>query len=44
MAISTGVGILLVFNKKVFPKKEEELETNKIVPPIIVQHYEKPKA
>jgi len=24
MAISTGVGILLVFNKKVFPKKEEE--------------------
>ncbi len=44
MAISTGVGILLVFNKKVFPKKEEELETNKIVPPIVVQHYEKPKA
>lgn len=28
MAISTGVGILLVFNKKVFPnKKEEELAT-----------------
>jgi len=25
MAISTGVGILLVFNKKVFPPKEEEL-------------------
>lgn len=26
MAISTGVGILLVFNKKAFPKIEEELE------------------
>jgi len=25
-AISTGVGILLVFNKKAFPKKEDELE------------------
>lgn len=25
-AISTGVGILLVFNKKAFPKTEEELE------------------
>lgn len=24
MAISTGVGILLVFNKRVFPKKEED--------------------
>jgi len=26
MAISTGVGILLVFNKRVFPKNEEEQE------------------
>ncbi len=43
MAISTGVGILLVFNKKAFPKKEEEEESHKIVPPIVVQHYEKPK-
>lgn len=25
MAISTGVGIILVFNKKVFPKKEEKI-------------------
>ncbi len=44
MAISTGVGILLVFNKKVFPKKVEEEESLKIVPPVVVQHYEKPKA
>lgn len=44
MAISTGVGILLVFNKKVFPKKEEEKDNHKIVPPVVVQHYEKPKA
>jgi len=44
-AISTGVGILLVFNKKAFPKKVEEQEdTYKIVPPIVVQHYEKPKS
>jgi len=27
MAISTGVGILLVFNKKVFPKDKEEVTT-----------------
>ena len=44
-AISTGVGILLAFNKKAFPKKAEEEEENlKIVPPVVVQHYEKPKA
>ena len=44
MAISTGVGMLLVFNKKAFPKEEEEDQTQKIVPPIVVKHYEKPKA
>ena len=44
-AISTGVGMLLVFNKKAFPKKVEvEEDTNKIVPPVVVRHYEKPKA
>jgi len=44
-AISTGVGILLAFNKKAFPKKiEEEENTDIIVPPVVVQHYEKPKA
>jgi signal peptidase II len=45
MAISTGVGILLVFNKKAFPKKEKEEENvHQIVPPVIVKHYRKPKA
>lgn len=45
MAISTGVGILLVFNKKAFPKKEkEEKNVHQIVPPVIVRHYRKPKA
>ena len=44
MAISTGVGILLIFNKKAFPKTEKEEENvNKIVPPVIVRHYRKPK-
>lgn len=42
-AITTGVCLLLIFNKKVFPKKEEE-PTDHIVPPVVVQHYEKPKA
>ena len=28
-AISTGVGTLLVFNKKAFPKEEENVEENK---------------
>ncbi|HHC81117.1 MAG TPA: lipoprotein signal peptidase [Flavobacteriia bacterium] len=40
-AITTGVGLLLVFNKKAFPKKEEE-PTDYIVPPVVVQHYQKP--
>ncbi len=43
MAISTGVGILLVFNKKAFPKKVEE-EGDYIKPPVEVRHYEKPKS
>lgn len=45
MAISTGVGLLLVFNKKAFPKKENEEENENIIkPPFQVNHYEKPKA
>lgn len=46
MAISTGVGILLVFNKKAFPKEEKAKDKDdlKIVPPVVVKHYEKPKA
>ncbi len=45
MAISTGVGILLVFNKKAFPKEEkEEDNVHKIVPPIVVKHYRKPQS
>ncbi|MET2983576.1 lipoprotein signal peptidase [Aureibaculum conchae] len=44
-AISTGVGLLLVFNKRVFPKKEKEEESkDHIVPPVVVRHYEKPKS
>ena len=45
MAISTGVGILLVFNKKAFPKKEKEEENvHKIVPPVVVRHYRRPNS
>lgn len=45
MAISTGVGILLVFNKRAFPKEEKEKENvHKIVPPVIVKHYRKPQS
>lgn len=45
MAISTGVGILLVFNKKAFPKREKPEENiDHIVPPVIVKHYRKPKS
>jgi len=44
MAISTGVGILLVFNKRIFPKKEKEENKLTIEPPVVVKHYEKPKA
>jgi len=43
MAISTGVGILLVFNKRIFPKKIAEKENLTIEPSVVVQHYEKPK-
>lgn len=41
-AITAGVSLLLIFNKKAFPKKEEQ-ETDYIVPPVVVQHYQKPK-
>ncbi len=41
-AITVGVSLLLIFNKKAFPKKEEQ-ETDYIVPPVVVQHYQKPK-
>lgn len=45
MAISTGVGILLVFNKKAFPKTEKEEENEHLIKtPFKVRHYEKPKA
>jgi len=41
-AISTGVGILLVFNKKAFPKKEYEQEvTETVVEETIHQTFEK---
>lgn len=30
MSISTGVGILIVFNKKAFPKKEKKVETEEV--------------
>ncbi|MGB5363321.1 MAG: lipoprotein signal peptidase [Aureibaculum sp.] len=42
-AITTGVSLLLVFNKKAFPKKVESIPAENIVPPVIVRHYEKPK-
>ncbi len=43
-AITAGVSLLLIFNKKVFPKKEtNQEEKDHIVPPVVVQHYEKPK-
>ncbi len=41
-AISIGVGLLLVFNKKAFPKKEKKKKLKKhINPPVVVHHYEK---
>ena len=43
-AITTGVGLLLVFNKKAFPKEKEEEPSDYIVPPVVVKHYQKPKA
>ena len=44
MAISTGVGILLIFNKRAFPKPEkEEEDVHKITPSVIVKHYRRPK-
>lgn len=43
-AITTGVCILLFFNKKAFPKKVMSEPVENIVPPVVVQHYEKPKA
>jgi len=43
-AITTGVSLLLLFNKKAFPKPEE-IEPGAIIePPIVVTHYEKPKS
>ncbi|MCK0132440.1 lipoprotein signal peptidase [Flavobacteriaceae bacterium F08102] len=43
-AITTGVMLLLVFNKKAFPKKDkEEKPKDFIEPPVVVQHYNKPK-
>ncbi len=43
-AITTGVGLLLLFNKKAFPKKEQKEEhKDHIVPPVVVHHYEKSK-
>lgn len=45
MAIATAVGILIVFNKKAFPKKEKEEENENLIDkPFEVRHYEKPKA
>lgn len=41
-AITSGVILLLIFNKKAFPKKEDEL-TDHIALPVVVQHYNKPK-
>jgi signal peptidase II len=43
-AITSGVCLLLIFNKKAFPKNEESIPAENIVPPVIVRHYEKPKA
>jgi hypothetical protein len=43
-AITTGVSLLLVFNKKAFPKMKEEEQSDYIVPPVVVKHYQKPKA
>ena len=44
-SITAGVGLLLIFNKKVFPKKEKvEEPKNFIEPPVVVTHYEKPKS
>ncbi len=42
-AITTGVSLLLFFNKKAFPKKDEIEPAEIIEPPVVVQHYEKPK-
>ncbi|MCB0473882.1 MAG: lipoprotein signal peptidase [Flavobacteriaceae bacterium] len=42
-SITTGVAILLLFNKKAFPKKEPTEPAENIVPPVVVHHYEKPK-
>jgi signal peptidase II len=43
-SITTGVALLLVFNKKAFPKSKVIEPVNNIVPPVIVKHYQKPKA
>ena len=43
-SITTGVCILLFFNKRAFPKKEPVEPAENIVPPVVVKHYEKPKA
>jgi len=41
-AITTGVSLLLVFNKKAFPKSKEKEPSDYIVPPVVVKHYQKP--
>lgn len=43
-AISVGVGLLLFFNKRAFPQKEETTPAKNIVPPVVVSHYQKPKS
>lgn len=43
-AITAGVCILLFFNKKAFPKKELTQPAENIVPPVVVQHYQKQKS
>lgn len=43
-SITTGVCILLFFNKKAFPKKEFSEPAENIVPPVVVQHYEKQRS
>ena len=42
-SITAGVSLLLLFNKKAFPKKEENEPGEIIEPPVVVTHYEKPK-
>jgi len=43
-AITAGVMVLLLFNKRAFPKGEKENESKDFIePPVVVKHYNKPK-